>query len=49
MTNNKISGEKKCKEIALIIRELHNLRHIDVKILEGNELTEESKMIARLH
>ena len=43
LSTNNISGEKKCKEIALIIC---SLRHnIQVDVLIGNKFTEESKTI----
>ena len=47
LSNNNISGEKKSKEIALIIC---SLRHnIQVDILIGNKFTEESKTILGLY
>ena len=46
LTYNKISGDKKCEEIAYIIRKL---RHIGVDILKGNEFTERSKRILGLY
>ena len=46
LTFNKISGDKKCKEIAQLIL---NLDHIEVDILKGNEFTEDSKIILGLY
>ena len=46
LTKNNIKGDKKCIEIAQLIRKL---RHVDVDILEGNEFTKQSKKILGLY